>query len=157
MSDLEEIHTLWTEPDMRRHLFDGEAISKVRAEDFLRRSEHDFEERGHGLWGVRRRGSEPLIGFCGLLSVEESGEAELLYGLDRKVWGEGFATEAAKAVIHSGFERAELSRISADADEENTASTKVMERLGMRFEGRGDRGGGTLVHYKIHNEEFLGR
>ncbi len=89
---------------------------------------------------MRRKGGRGIIGFCGLLFVRESGEAEILYGLERKVWGEGFAVEAARAAIRFGFEHARLSRIPANADEPNVASIKVMERLGMRFEGREDRG-----------------
>jgi [ribosomal protein S5]-alanine N-acetyltransferase len=154
--DFDEMHALWTKPDIRRHLFDGEIIPGEKAREFLRRSERDFEERGFGLWGVRRKGSEPLIGFCGLFSGEEADAAELLYGFDRKAWGEGFATEAAGAAVRAGFERAGLSRIFASADEPNAASIKVMERLGMSFEGREVRDGETLVRYEIRDGGLSG-
>ncbi len=151
--DLDETHALWEGPDVRRHLFDDEIVSKEKAGAFLHRSERDFEGRGCGLWGVRRRGGESLIGFCGLFSSgEKPGEAELPGGLDRKAWGEGFAAEA---VIHFGFEHAGLSRIFASADEENAASIKVMERIGMRFEGREDREGGYLVYYEIRRADSI--
>lgn len=147
--DLDETHALWTQPDVRRFLFDDEVILEEKALELLRRSERDFEERGYGLWGVRRRGSESLIGFCGLLRDEETGEAELLYGLSREVWGGGLATEAALAVIRHGFERAGLSRVVASADAGNVASVRVMERLGMGFWRREVREGGDLVHYAV--------
>ncbi|MDQ3507361.1 MAG: GNAT family N-acetyltransferase [Actinomycetota bacterium] len=154
--DLDEMHALWAESGVRRRLVDGKSITREKARDFLRRSDRDFEDHGHGLWGVRRKESENLIGFCGLFSGEEAGEAELLYGLSRSFRGEGFAVEAAEAAILFGFAHAGLVRIRANADEPNVASIKVMERLGMHFEGREVRDGGSLVHYEARAEEFPG-
>lgn len=69
------------------------------------------------------------------LTVRGPGRAELGYSIARPLWGRGLTTEAAAAVISHGFESLELVRIFAMADVRNTASWRVMEKLGMRREG----------------------
>jgi RimJ/RimL family protein N-acetyltransferase len=62
-------------------------------------------------------------------------QGDLGWSLNPDFWGKGYASEAAAAVIAFGFERLGLQRIYATADVENTASQRVMARLGMRKEG----------------------
>ncbi len=77
-----------------------------------------------------------LIGRCGLGRTEAAPrEAVLWYTLHPAAWGRGYGTEAARAVIGFGFRQLELHRIWADCDPENTASYRVLEKLGMRREG----------------------
>lgn len=155
--DLDEMHALWTRPEVLRFLFDGESINREKAGELLRRSERDFEERGHGLWSLRSRDEAGIAGFCGLFPVGDRRDAaELVYGLAPEFWGRGLATEAARAAIRFAFERAKLSKVIASADEPNAASIKVMERAGMRFTRRETRetGGGILVHYEMEVGEW---
>jgi len=77
-----------------------------------------------------------LIGRCGMkLSDAEQSEAMLWYLLAQDAWGQGYATEAARAVIGFGFEELRLHRIFVDIDPRNRASLRVAERLGLRREG----------------------
>ena len=69
------------------------------------------------------------------LTVRSPGRAELGYSIARSLWGRGLTTEAAAAVTSHGFESLELVRIFAMADVRNTASWRVMEKLGMQREG----------------------
>src|SRR3712207_6890714 len=57
--------------------------------------------------GVRVRGSEDFLGFCGFVRLEGMEELELWYELTQKVWGRGIATEAAHACVRYAFERSE--------------------------------------------------
>jgi len=77
-----------------------------------------------------------LIGRCGLkLSDAEQSEAALWYVLARDAWGQGYAVEAAQAVLAFGFEELRLHRIFVDIDPRNSASLRVAEKLGLRREG----------------------
>lgn len=77
-----------------------------------------------------------LIGSCSLQKRRfESQEAELGYEIASECWGQGFATEAARALLGFGFEELKLHRIWASCFSENEASARVMEKLGMRREG----------------------
>lgn len=77
-----------------------------------------------------------VVGGINLRRAPEHRLAELGYALARGVWGQGLATEAARAVIHAAFEAdPELNRIRAIADARNPASLRVLEKAGMTREG----------------------
>ena len=88
-----------------------------------------------------------LIGNCGLRRKPDNDwEADLGYELAPEYWGRGYATEAAGALVNYGFQELALDRISSWCIADNTASARVLERLGFRQEGRLRR-----------NEYFKGR
>lgn len=76
-----------------------------------------------------------LVGAMGLDLEIEHARAELGYWIGRPSWGQGFATEAARAVIRYGFEKLSLNRIQAHHLVRNPASGRVLEKCGMRREG----------------------
>lgn len=134
--DEDALFQLWNDPHLRRYLWDDQAVPREVVREQIALSERDFRERGFGefvLSPVERPGE--VIGFRGLRRIDESDDVELLYGLHRSHWGRGLATEAARAVLHFGFERVGLEDIFAGADFDNAASIRVMERLGMSFDG----------------------
>ena len=61
--------------------------------------------------------------------------AEIAYALSREYWGKGLVTEAVKEVVKHGFEKMNLNRIYARCFVENIGSQKVLEKVGMKFEG----------------------
>ena len=69
------------------------------------------------------------------LWIVRSGSAEIGYNIARPLWGGGLATEAAAAVVAFGFRELGLARVQASTDIRNTASWRVMEKLGMAREG----------------------
>jgi RimJ/RimL family protein N-acetyltransferase len=78
-----------------------------------------------------------LIGNAGIRIKTAGGhEADIGYELDPQHWGQGYASEAARALVRFGFEELHLHRISAHCLAENVASVRVLEKLGMRLEGR---------------------
>ena len=82
-------------------------------------------------------GEGRLIGNCGVRLAEAGAEVgDLGYEIAPATWGQGYAAEAAEAMMRFGFEELGLHRIWAHAVAENAASQRVMEKLGMRCEGR---------------------
>ena len=78
-----------------------------------------------------------LIGNCGIrMRSPDAHEADLGYELDPQHWGQGYATEAARAIVELGFERFGLHRIRSWCVADNVGSARVLEKLGMRPEGR---------------------
>lgn len=75
-----------------------------------------------------------LIGNCGIRV--KGAVADIGYELAPDVWGNGYATEAARAIVRYGFAECGLHRISARCIADNTASGRVLEKLGMRCEAR---------------------
>ena len=78
-----------------------------------------------------------LIGNCGVrMDKADALEADIGYELDPKYWNHGYATEAAHAIVDLGFKNFGIHRIWADCVVDNTGSAHVLEKLGMKLEGR---------------------
>lgn len=88
------------------------------------------------VWAVVRRADDVLVGSYSLRIRASHHRAEVGYWVAREVWGQGVATEAARAVLVFGFDTLNLHRIDAHYFVENPASGRVLEKAGMRHEGR---------------------
>lgn len=86
-----------------------------------------------GRWAVFTRQQDEFIGWCGLKSRPELNEIDLGYRFKKNYWGNGFATEAAKATLQYGFETLQLNEIMGRAHIDNIASIKVLEKIGMQY------------------------
>jgi ribosomal-protein-alanine N-acetyltransferase len=85
--DLNALYRIWTEPPVRRFFWDGEVISKERAEAAVREGREDFAKHGFGLWVAEVGGC--LIGFCGLRRLDYASGVEILYGFAPSHWDRG--------------------------------------------------------------------
>jgi RimJ/RimL family protein N-acetyltransferase len=130
-SDQDALHALWTAPGVRRFLWDDEIISPAKTAEVIATSEALFQERGYGLWAVRPHGGVELAGFAGIWPFREPPEYELLYGLAEPEWGRGYAVEAAEAVLSYCFGPLNMASVRASTDAANTASVRVLEKLGF--------------------------
>ena len=120
----------WTAPEVRRFLFDGGIVSSAEVTAMIEDSARNFAAAGYGLWLVRGRTGADLAGTVGLRPLEDLG-VEILYSLVPSVWGKGYATEAASAVVEHALGPLGLPGVLAEVDEDNAASAAVAERLGM--------------------------
>jgi [ribosomal protein S5]-alanine N-acetyltransferase len=162
MADLDAVHALWTEPDVRRFLFDGRTLSRQEASDFLAASDASFVQQGYGLWLFFERSlleqageaiapSDPsltIAGFSGLIAVPDE-LPSLVFGTRPQLWGRGYATESTAAVLRYVFDELELEQVVADVDEPNTASIRVLERLGMVQTRRAIVNDRPLLYYAL--------
>jgi ribosomal-protein-alanine N-acetyltransferase len=88
---------------------------------------------GYGRWAVIRKEDDAFLGWCGLKYRPERDETDLGYRFMEYYWGKGYATEAAKACMEKGFQKYQLSVITARAHIENLASIRVIEHCGMIY------------------------
>ncbi len=87
-------------------------------------------------WAVVLRGANKMIGTCGFTRFTlENNSAEIGYVLNPYYWGNGLAPEAVQAILRFGFMQLRMNRIEAKYMEGNTRSRRVMEKVGMQFEG----------------------
>lgn len=110
---------------------------------------------GFGMCALLGKEDGEMIGWSGIQPLEDSGQIEVGYGFDRPHWGKGYATEVAAAWLRYGFEQADLGRIVAVASPENTASWRIMEKLGMQRERIETHYGMECVFYAINKDEFF--
>ncbi len=110
-----------------------DALSTMaEAEDLLARWQDHWRRFGFGYWVVRRRGEQPVLGFCGLkvMTLRDQRVLNLFYRLDPGCWGDGVATEAATEVVRWAAARGEP--VVARVRPANVASQRVAVRAGLR-------------------------
>ncbi len=151
--DLDALHLLWTDADVRKYLWDDQVISRKEAEEVIKGSLESFEAHGFGFWAVLPKDKESLIGFCGFRFFGDAREIEILYGLSPAYWGQGLATEAARAMMRLGFEDHGFDIIYAGADPPNADSFRVMERLGMKFAKRTRINDAEAIYYVLSKKD----
>jgi len=103
---------------------------------FLESASQDFRTGRSVSFAISILPERELCGVVGLTIAYTHKHAELGYWLGVPFWGSGFATEAATAVVEFGFETLRLNRIYAHHFTGNKASQRVLEKIGMRHEGR---------------------
>lgn len=95
-----------------------------------------FAEGKGAVFAVTLKDGGSLLGSVSLVIMPEHRHAEMGYWLGRPYWGQGYASEAARAVLDFGFETLGLHRICAQHFGTNPASGRVMQKIGMTYEGR---------------------
>ena len=153
-ADLDAAHALWTDPDVRRYLWDDEVIARSKAAEVIAASEASFRRHDFGWWGLRERAADELAGFCGLRFVDETAGVEIGFGLAPARWNQGLATEAARACLRYAFGEKNLPRVLGMTDAANAASARVLEKLGMTFDRRAAHHGLDTLFYSLAREDF---
>lgn len=153
--DVPALLRFYNDPEVRRYLWDNQEVSTEKVVDIVLQSQACFEQIGAGFFAIEMLDAPgEVTGFCGYRKFEETDQPELLYGILPEFWGQGFVTEAAKAVLRYGFERCEMGSVIAATDTPNQASVRVLQRLGMFFHERREYHGLDTVFYGLAREEF---
>lgn len=110
-------------------------LSRVESDAFVDRIAAEWAECGWGLYAVELRGERRFIGYVGLHRATFDAPftpcVEIGWRLAADTWGHGYATEAARAVLHDTFGRLGLRKVYSFAAAVNRRSERVMQRLGM--------------------------
>lgn len=154
-SDLDDYTRLiFADAEVMRYLPKRDLAPRERAARTLMVFAEHWSQHGLGAWAVTDKVTGEFMGHCGLGPVPEAGEIEVLYSLGRIYWGQGIATEAARASVRFGFEHANLARLVAFAVPDNIGSRRVMEHLDFVYEKEAHYFGLDLVQYALAREHF---
>lgn len=117
--------------------YDDDAFTDIsQASDQIEAWENGFKNKGCIRWGITRKDEGYIIGSCGYYGFHTwYRRASIGYEIARNNWRQGIMTEALSAIIDYGFGEMELNRLEAVVMPENTASIKILEKLGFRKEG----------------------
>jgi RimJ/RimL family protein N-acetyltransferase len=138
--DLPLFAELNADADVTQHLLGP--LSRAQSDAFVERITGHFLREGFGFWAVEAPGVANFMGMVGIgipsYTAPFTPCVEVGWRLARQYWGQGFATEAARAALEFGFETANLSEIVALTVPGNTRSRAVMSRLGMTRDASDD-------------------
>jgi ribosomal-protein-alanine N-acetyltransferase len=134
--DIDALAALYGDPEVRQYFPDGTRTRNETAEEL------EWFRHGHpthpelGLWATIERTSGAFLGRCGLLpwSIGGRHEVELACLIDKSRWGEGFATEAARAIVTHAQDSLKLQRLICLILPGNVASARIAEKVGMSYE-----------------------
>ena len=129
----------------------GGVRSAEQTREFLNNNLAHWQQHGYGLWVFTARADGQFVGRGGLRHVHVGGndELELAYALEASFWGQGLATEMAKAILDIGSMSSDRSSIVCFTLTHNQASQRVMAKLGFQYERDLVHGNQPHVLYRL--------
>ncbi len=154
IQDLEILHQTFTDPFVRKYLWDNEIIPLNQTREVLEVNETCFPTGRWGLWKVIARNDKSYVGFVGLWRFFDEHQPQLLFGLMPDKPGMGYATEAAQSIINYSFNVLNFDFLIASFDTPHKASRKVCERLGMHHTKDEIMNAKPTSFYRIDRESY---
>jgi [ribosomal protein S5]-alanine N-acetyltransferase len=125
-----------SDPRVTRYTSWDRYESLADAQRFIHWAMDRYQRKSEAPWGIELKAEGKLIGSIGFTDyVALHRRAEINYALSAKYWGQGLTPEALERAIAHGFGPLRLHRIEARCIPENVASARVMEKVGMKYEG----------------------
>lgn len=146
-----------TDPEVMRYITGGIPWSDEQIQSFVERQIETYRTRGFCRWKLLSKADGNLIGFCGAGFWRDAQEPEIGWWLARSCWGRGLASEAARPALRDAFELVKLDRLISVAMPGNQASTRIMQKLGLEFDGEFESNGFRLVRYALDRAQYEAR
>jgi ribosomal-protein-alanine N-acetyltransferase len=138
MDDLGALFALYSDPEIRKYFPEGVLTLAETREHLEWYIDGPRDHPELGLWATIHKETGMFIGRCGLLpwTIDSRLEIEVAYLLDKNLWHQGLATEAAAGILAYAFDKLNLSIIICLMHPDNIASQRVAERIGMTLAGK---------------------
>jgi RimJ/RimL family protein N-acetyltransferase len=136
MNDTDHLLQMFQDPQVMRYY---KALkNRQETENWIQRNLERYARNGFGLWAAEWKSAGDFAGQCGLIRQEVDGESqvEIAYMFRRKYWGQGLATEAARACREVGVEQFGFTKMISLIDPANKPSIRVAQKNGMTLEKR---------------------
>jgi ribosomal-protein-alanine N-acetyltransferase len=135
-NDAEFILELLNEPSFVKNIGDKGVRNQADAVQYILDGPMaSYERFGFGLYRVELKDSKVPIGICGLLKRDSLPDVDVGFAFLPKYWARGYAVESASAVMKHGRDVLGIGRIVGITAPDNQGSIKVLEKIGLKFEG----------------------
>jgi [ribosomal protein S5]-alanine N-acetyltransferase len=135
-ADVDDFYTIYSNLEVMRYWSTPPLANKDAASKLINEIRDGFERRELLKWGIALLTDDTLIGTVTLFHPDFTHRrADIGYALGRAHWRQGYMHETLRAVLDYAFSVLDLHRIEADVDPRNTASVRILERLGFQREG----------------------
>jgi RimJ/RimL family protein N-acetyltransferase len=150
LTDIEGMFELDADPEVHQYLGNHPVPNKEKMKEVILFVQQQYKDNGIGRWAVIEKAANKFLGWSGFKLVKEMTNSQinyydLGYRLIRSSWGKGYATESAKAAMDYGFEYLQFNELFAMAHINNTASNKILQKLGLQHQN------GFLCDNAIHH------
>lgn len=153
--DVTAMYAVFGDPEVMRFSMSGGDRSIDETQTRVQKLIDHQAKFGFSLWVVEDRATGAVLGDCGLKQLEEGPEIEVGYRFAKPHWGRGYATEAAAASVRYGFGTLNLPRIVAVVAPPNTASSHVLEKIGLKYQHPAHYYGRQMRYFAADRETFL--
>jgi RimJ/RimL family protein N-acetyltransferase len=134
-TDAEFILRLLNEPSFRQYIGDKDVHTLDDAREYIRSGPtKSYEENGFGLYRVGLKENGNAIGICGLIKRDTLPVPDIGFAFLPEHWNQGYAHEAAAAVMKHARDVLRLERILAITSPDNEASARLLKKIGLRFQ-----------------------
>jgi len=133
--DAKFILELVNDPSWLKFIGDRGVRTVEDAREYIMNSIHSYEKAGFCFYLVERKEDQSLLGICGFVKRDSLEDVDIGFAFLPKYWGKGYAYEAASATLAYGLDTLGLNRIVAITTQDNHASAKLLEKIGLKFEG----------------------
>lgn len=164
VNDASDMYNNWAaDNNVSRYLSWTSHSSIEESENILKMWVDDYTNIENYNWAIEIKENKKVVGSIGLLNIDNNIEnAEIGYCISKELWNKGIMTEAFNGIIDFAFKEVGFERITARHHIDNSASGRVMEKCGLKYEGTLRKihkiNTGELVdckYYSILKEEYL--
>jgi RimJ/RimL family protein N-acetyltransferase len=149
-ADVDAWQRICSDRQTMRYIGDGSPMPPGRAWHAIAHLLGHWVLRGYGLWAVDDAASGELLGRVGLYHPDDWPGLELGWLIDRTHWGQGLATEAARAAAAWAFQELQVPRLISLIQPANLASVRVAQNLGATHDRQTDLDGTPVEVYVLH-------
>ena len=152
IDDIDLLVDLDSDPEVMKYITDGKPQTKEHYEKAVPALFRYMEKNsGLGLWVAYLKGTNEFIGWYILKHLPDDGEVEVGFRIKKKFWGNGYSTEAGKALVKHGFETLGLKKIAAIVRPDNFASQAVIKKIGLKEKGKGTWYGIECLYFELES------
>ena len=144
-SDVGPYARIVADSEVMRYIADGRTHSYKEAKEYIEGCMVKQADLGYSRYAVVLKESMELMGFCGYAHF--NGDLDFGWRLERRSWRKGYGTEAANEVLRYGLEVLNFPLIVAISYPANLASTRIMQKIGMDFDGYRSINGKSIIRY----------
>lgn len=148
LKDVDKMSEIYSDDAVMKYIGRGGKANREQTQQMIEAFIKSYQKNGFGIYALIEKESDELTGHCGFNRLPND-EIEIAYLIEKKNWRKGYATEISAATLQYGFEKIRLNRIVALAYPENTASIKVINKIGMKQEGEIEFFGKMFLYFGI--------
>jgi len=150
LDDVDAVYEFSTNTDVTRFTGDeGEVKNKKDAENLIKSIWlAEYEKYGYARYALIHKGDQKVIGFCGVKYIPEFDLPDIGYRMLPEYWGKGLGTEAVRAALKYARTELGLNKIIGEVVKENTASNKLLLKVGLRLVDTYEKYGFTINRYE---------
>jgi RimJ/RimL family protein N-acetyltransferase len=130
----DDLFNLFHDPEIADWLFLTGPPTREQLEARTVVHEQIWAERGYGMFAVLEKPTDRFVARVGAMTTPETGRIEIAWSTIKDAWGKGYASEAAKAAIDFTFANSNLDTLDCYLRPDNTASRRVAEKVGFRYQ-----------------------